>query len=310
MRMGIMSGAPGGALPPDSSSIDDYVAFARRVEALGFDTLWMAQIFGLDAIATLGYAGRATQRIELGTAVVPTYPRHPVVMAQEALTANSACDGRFALGIGLSHKRVIEPLFGLSFDRPARHMRDYLEALCPLVSGDVARPASDSYRFTAQIALPGVPTPTVLVAALGERMLRITGELADGTITWMCGPRTLEDHIGGTLRAAASAAGRGEPRVVAGLPVVLTNQPDESREAIAKQLDLYGELPSYRAMLDREGLSSPAEVALVGDESALRTQLATIRDAGVTDLDAALVPVDEGAIDRTLEFLAAERGGA
>ncbi len=307
MRMGIMSGAPGGVLPPESSSIDDYVAFAGRVEAMGFDTLWMAQIFGLDAIATLGFAGRATQRIELGTAVVPTYPRHPVVMAQEALTANAASGGRFALGIGLSHKRVIEPLFGYSFDRPARHMRDYLEALGPLVRGEVSRPKSDHYTFTAQVALPGVPAPAVLVAALGERMLKLTGELADGTITWMCGPRTLETHIGGTLRAAASAAGRPAPRVVAGLPVVLTNRPDEARESIAKQLEIYGELPSYRAMLDNEGLAGPADVALVGDESSLRTQLAAIRDAGVTDLDAALVPVDEGATDRTLEFLAAER---
>ncbi len=306
MRIGIMSGAPGGALPPDST-LDDFVAFAQRVESLGLDTLWMAQIFGIDAIATLGFAGRETSRIELGTAVVPTYPRHPVVMAQEALTANAAAGGRFALGVGLSHKMVIEPMFGLSFDRPARHMRDYLEALNPLLQGEVSRPKSDSYQFTAQVSVPGVPAPPVLVAALGDAMLRLTGRLADGTITWMCGPRTLEQHIGATIREAASKAGRGEPRVVAGLPVVLTDKPAEARETIAKQLEIYGTLPSYRAMLDREGLEGPADVALVGDESALREQLAAIRSAGVTDLDAALVPVDDGAIERTLSFLAAER---
>ena len=307
MRIGIMSGAPGGAVPPDSS-IDDFVAFAKRVESLGFDSLWMAQIFGIDAIATLGFAGRETSRIELGTAVVPTYPRHPIVMAQEALTANAAAGGRFALGIGLSHKVVIEPLFGLSFDRPARHMRDYLEALNPLLRGETSRPKNDSYTFAARLSVPGVPPPTVLVAALGEVMLRLTGRLADGTITWMCGPRTLEDHIGKTIRDAAAKAGRPEPRVIAGLPVVLTDKVDEAREAIAKQLELYGTVPSYRDALDREGLAGPADVALVGDEQALREQLASIKNAGVTDLDAALIPVDDGAIDRTLEFLAAERG--
>ncbi len=307
MRIGIMSGAPGGAVPPEST-VDDFVAFAKRLETLGFDSLWMAQIFGIDAIATLGFAGRETERIELGTAVVPTYPRHPVVMAQNALTTNAVSGGRFALGIGLSHKMVIEPMFGYSFDRPAQHMRDYLEALNPLLRGEVARPKSDNYQFNAQLSVPGVPAPSVLVAALGERMLKLTGELADGTITWMCGPRTLDEHIGGTLRAAASAAGRPEPRVVAGLPVVLTDRPAEARETIAKQLEIYGQLPSYRSMLDREGYDGPADCALVGDETALREQLAAIRNAGVTDLDAALVPVDDGAIDRTLEFLAAERG--
>ncbi len=306
MRIGIMSGAPGGAVAPDST-IDDFIAFAKRVEGLGFDTLWMAQIFGIDAIATLGFAGRETERIELGTAVVPTYPRHPVVMAQEALTANAASRGRFALGIGLSHKFVVEPMFGLSFDRPARHMRHYLEALNPLLRGEVSRPKSDSYQFAAQVSVPGVPAPPVLVAALGEVMLRLTGRLADGTITWMCGPRTLEHHIGAILRKAAQEAGRDAPRVVAGLPVVLTDKPAEARETIAKQLEVYGQIPSYRAMLDREGLAGPADVALVGDEGVLRERLAAIRNAGVTDLDAALVPVDEGAIDRTMQFLAAER---
>lgn len=307
MRIGIMCGAPGGALPP-GSTLDDTIAFAKRVESLGFDTLWMAQIFGLDAIATLGHAGRETSRIELGTAVVPTYPRHPVVMASEALTASAASGGRFTLGVGLSHKVVIEGQFGYSFERPARHMREYLEALTPLLAGKVAKPKGHHYNFAAQLQVPDAKAVPVLVAALGEVMLRVTGRLADGTITWMTGPRTLETHIGKTMRAAAAEAGRPEPRVVAGLPVVVSNQPEVDRERVAKTLDIYGQLPSYRSMLDFEGFDNPGDAALIGDEKELRTQLQRIRDAGVTDLDAAIVPLEDDTVERTLAFLAEERG--
>ena len=305
MRIGIMSGAPGGLLGP-GTPIDDIVAFARRVEAMGFSTLWMAQIFGLDAIAALGLVGRETHRIELGTAVVPTYPRHPLVMAQEARTAAVFSGGRFTLGVGLSHKIVIEDVFGYSFARPARHMREYLEVLGPALRGEVVRHRGEQYRVTGQIELPGAPAVPLLVAALGERMLQIAGELADGTITWMCGPRTIETHIAAVMGAAARAAGRAAPRVVAGCPIVVTSKPDEAREAIGKGLEIYGTLPSYRAMLDREGAAGPADLAVVGDEASLRAQLARYRDAGVTDFDAAIVPLGEGAEDRTLEFLASE----
>jgi len=305
MRIGIMSGAPGGLLGP-GTSIDEIVAFAQRVEAMGFATLWMAHIFGLDAIATQGLVGRETRRIELGTAVVPTYPRHPLIMAQEARTAGVFSEGRFTLGVGLSHKIVIEDVFGYSFARPARHMREYLEVLAPALRGEVVRHRGEQYQVTGQIDLPGAPEVPLLVAALGEKMLQIAGEHADGTITWMCGPRTIESHIAAILGAAARGAGRRAPRVVAGCPVVLTSNPDEAREMIGKGLEIYGTLPSYRAMLDREGAAGPADIAVVGDEANLRTQLNRYRDAGVTDFDAAIVPLDEGAADRTLEFLASE----
>jgi F420-dependent oxidoreductase-like protein len=268
----------------------------------------MANIFGLDAITTLAIAGRATQRVELGTAVVPTYPRHPTAMAQQALTAQAACGGRFVLGIGLSHKIVIEDMFGLSFEQPARHMREYLEVLGPLLRGEQVRYKGELFRVAAQIAVPGAQAPQVLVAALGPVMLALTGRLADGTITWMCGPKTLEDHIVPRLRQGASDAGRGEPRVVAGLPIVVTRNKDAARKTIAEQLVIYGQLPSYRAMLDREGAAGPADVALVGDEAELGRELDRLRDVGVTDLVAAVVAVEKDAEKRTLEFLASYRG--
>jgi F420-dependent oxidoreductase-like protein len=298
MRIGIMSGATGDA------GLDGLVATAKQAEAAGFSSLWVANIFGLDAIGSLAVVGRETTSLELGTAVVPTYPRHPTAMAQQALTTQVASGGRFVLGIGLSHKLVIEDMLGLSYDKPARHMREYLEVLVPLLAGEQVQYQGEHYRVAAQIEVAGATSPQLLVAALGPVMLKLTGRLADGTITWMCGPRTLADHIGPGLRSAAAEAGRPEPRVVAGFPVVLTNDTAGARAKIAEMLEIYGQLPSYRAMIDREGVAGPADIALVGNESELRAAIEQVRSSGVTDLDAAPMPVEEGAAERTVDFLA------
>ncbi|MCP5057576.1 MAG: TIGR03564 family F420-dependent LLM class oxidoreductase [bacterium] len=299
MRIGIMVGATAG---PDGT-LDGLVARTKDLENRGFDSVWMAHIFGLDAIGALAIAGRETNRIELGTAVVPTFPRHPVAIAQQSLTTQAACDGRFTLGIGLSHKIVIENMFGFSYDKPARNMREYLEVLTPLLRGEPAKFEGEHYRVNAGLQVPGAQNTPVLVAALGDVMLKLAGSYTDGTILWMTGPATIEGHIGPKLRAAAEEAGRGAPRIVAGLPIVLTNDPDAARKWIADNLAMYGTLPSYRAMLDKEGAATPADVALVGDEAALDAGLDRLRDVGVTDFDAAIMSVEEGADARTLEYL-------
>jgi F420-dependent oxidoreductase-like protein len=297
MRIGIMQGT-------DDSSLDALIQTARRVEAKGFSTLWLANIFSWDAITALAIVGRETSRIELGTAVVPTYPRHPMALAQQALTAGAATGGRFTLGIGLSHQIVIENMFGLSYAKPARHMREYLEVLAPLLRGEPVKFEGELYRVQGQLQVPGAKPVPLLVAALGSLMLGHTGRLAGGTITWMTGPKTLEDHILPTLRKAAEKAGRPAPRVVAGLPIALTNDVDAAREKLAKMFAIYGQLPSYRAMLDHEGVDGPAGVGMLGDEKALRKQIGRLRDIGVTDFDAAIAPVEEGAQELTFEFLA------
>jgi F420-dependent oxidoreductase-like protein len=299
MRIGIMHGTDG----PDAD-LDGLVRVARRIESLGFSTLWMPNIFSFDAITALAILGRETERIELGTAVVPTYPRHPMAIAQQALTASAATKGRFTLGIGLSHKIVIEDMFGMSYDKPARHMKEYLEVLTPLLRGEPVKFAGDLYRVQGGIQVPGAEVVPLVVAALGPVMLGHTGRLTDGTITWMTGPQTLENHIIPSLAKAAQKAGRGAPRVVAGLPIALTNEPDAARETMGKVFAMYGQLPSYRAMLDREGVEGPAGVGMVGDEAELRRQIGRLRDIGVTDFDAAIAPVEEGAYERTLDFLA------
>lgn len=300
MRIGVQSGAARG----DDNTIDGLVAQGKRLESLGFATMSMANVFGLDAINALSIVGRETERIELATGVVPTYPRHPVAMAQQALTAQVACGGRFVLGIGLSHKVVIENMLGMSYEKPARHMHEYLRVLAPLLRCEPTRFSGDSFNVDASLDVPGTSPVPLLVAALGPLMLDLAGRIADGTVTWMVGPRTLESHVIPRIRAAARDAARPQPVVVAGFPVALTSNPDAARDEVSQQMQMYGVLPSYRAMLDREGAAGPGDVALLGDEKVVRERLTVLRDLGVDDFQAVPVSVEEGAVSRTLEFLA------
>lgn len=298
MKMGLMLDAGDGGL-------DGLVKAAQRAEASGFDNLWMANIFGFDAITSLAIIGRATESIGLGSAVVPTYPRHPSAIAQQAVTAAAASNGRFTLGIGLSHKIVIEDMLGFSYEKPARHMREYLEVLVPLMAGETTNFDGNEYRVhNLTISAPGVDRVPLLIAALGPAMLRLAGERTDGTVTWMTGPKTLETHIAPSIGRAAQSAGRPAPRVAAGFPVVLTNDPAGAREMIGKSLQIYGMLPSYRAMLDREGVAGPAELAFAGSEAELTRNIDRLRNIGVTDFCASIVASDAAEYQRTFEFLA------
>ena len=300
MRIGTMLGADGTGM-----TLDDVINTAKAAEDLGLDSVWMANIFSYDAISALALVGRETSRIQLGTAVTPTFPRHPTAIAQQAMTTSAASEGRFTLGIGLSHQIVIENMLGMSYDKPARHMREYLSVLMPLVRGETVSFNGDQYKVNGvTLDIPGgSPTP-VVVAALGPVMLKLAGEMADGTNTWMVGPNTMESHIVARLHKAASEAGKPAPRVVGGFPMALTTNVEAAREKINEQLVIYGQLPSYRAMLDKEGAEGPADIALVGDENALRGEIQRLESIGVTDFNAAIVDVEEGARERTLEFLA------
>lgn len=304
MRIGTMIGADG-----TGATLEEVIGTAKRAEAAGLDSIWLANIFSFDAITTLALVGRETERIRVGTAVTPTYPRHPTAIAQQALTTQAACNGRFTLGIGLSHQIVIETMLGLSYSRRAAHMREYLSVLMPLVRGETVRFSGEEYSVRGvTMEIPGSEGMDVVVAALGPAMLKIAGELADGTNTWMVGPRTMEEHVVKRLTAAADAAGRPAPKIVGGFPVVLTNKPDEAKAKIAESLTIYGQLPSYRAMLDREGAEGPADLAIAGDENLVRGEIKRLEDAGVTDFNAAIMDIEAGAYDRTLEFLASLKG--
>lgn len=279
MRIGIFAGDITGP----RSTVSDALAEAKSVARDGFHSFWMPQIFSVDALTTLAVIGATIPGLELGTAVVPTYPRHPIALAQQALTVQSASSGRLTLGIGLSHQIVIENMFGYSFAKPVRHMREYLSALMPLLAGESADLDGETIKAHATLDFAYTTAPSVVIAALGPKMLELAAEKANGTVTWMTGPATLESHTVPTLR---KAAGDKPMRVVTALPVCVTANETEVRARAAKLFEVYGILPSYRAMLDREGAEGPGDVAIVGTEAEVRTQIERLAAAGVTDFAA------------------------
>jgi F420-dependent oxidoreductase-like protein len=280
MRIGIF----GGTL--NEGTIDDVVAEAREAEADGFASYWVPNIFGHDALTTLAIVGREVPRIELGTSVVPTFPRHPMALAQQCLTVSAASGGRLTLGIGLSHKIVIENMMGLSYDKPIAHIRDYLGILGPLSRLEPVQYQGEAYSSMGAFDARGAEPFGVVVAALGPQMLKAAAELADGTITWCTGEKTLADYIVPTINAEAEAAGRPAPRVIAALPVCVTDDTDGAKARAAKVFEIYGTLPSYRAMLDREGADGPEDVAITGSESEVVDRIAALAAAGVTEFAA------------------------
>lgn len=268
------------------NTVDAVVDATRAAADAGLDSVWLSQIFSLDALTALAVAGREVPDIALGTGVVPTYPRHPMMMAAQARTTQHASGGRLHLGIGLSHKVVIESMLGMSFDKPLRHMREYLSILVPLANGEQASFAGETLTGHVALDVPCDPVP-VLVAALGEKMLELAGATTDGTMTWMTGARTIAEHVAPTINAAAAAAGRPAPRVVVSLPVAVTDDTAGARATANELFAIYGTLPSYRAMLDREGADGPGDVAVVGTEDEVRAQITALFADGTTEFVAA-----------------------
>jgi F420-dependent oxidoreductase-like protein len=287
MRIGLHLSASGRT----ENSIDELIGEATAVETAGLAVMWMPQLFDIDALTALAVIGRQVGRIDFGTSVVPTYPRHPLMLAGQALTTQAATGNRLTLGIGLSHRMVIEGMFGYSFDHPVRHMREYLSILMPALAGEKVSFQGETLKANTMspLVVAGARQPDVLVAALGPQMLKLAGQLADGTTTWMVGPKTLATHIVPLITQAAATAGRRPPRVSVGLPVCVTSDPEAARARASKTFSIYGQLPSYRAMLDREGVSDPADVAIIGDEYAVAAELRHLIDLGATELSLPLV---------------------
>lgn len=308
MRLGIFTGGAG-----EADTLDSLLTQARQAEAAGFDSFWLPNLptRNYDALLVMALAGRETTRIELGTAVMPTYPRHPLAMAQEAMTANAAAHGRLALGIGLSHRPVIEDVMGLSYAHPVRHMREYLTVLQALVRQHKVAYTGDTLRVTVEVSVPETPPLPILLAALAPRMLHLAGTMADGTITWMAGVKTITSHVVPRLIAAAQEAGRPTPRVCVGLPIAVTDDVVAARQAAARIFERYGQLTNYRRMLDIEDAQGPADVAVIGNEAEVTRHLRDFAAAGATDFLAVLFPVGEeaaGSKTRTWELLRSLQG--
>lgn len=301
MRLGTMSNAI------NAGTIDDVVAEAQAALELGAHTFWSSQIFGHDALTVLAIVGREVPGIELGTAVVPTYPRHPMMLAQQALSTQAAINSRgnagLCLGIGLSHQIVVESMWGLSYSKPVRHLKEYLSILMPLLEGKPVKFEGEDYRVQGAVSVPGSSRPSVLVAALGPQMLRVTGALADGTSTWCVGPKTLAELTIPTLRQAAADAGRPEPRIAVALPVCVTDDVAGARARAAQVFAVYDSLPSYKTMMNREGVDGPGGIAIVGTEAEVRDQIAELKSMGVTDFNAGVFTSNPEELERTHSVL-------
>jgi 5,10-methylenetetrahydromethanopterin reductase len=286
------------------ASLDDAVEEAVEAAADGFASYWLPQVMGIDAMTVLALAGARTDSIELATAVLPIQIRHPFAVASQALTTQAACAGRFTLGLGLSHQMVTAGMWGIPFDRPASRMLEYLDATLPLLAGEQTDFAGDTVTSRGAVGVEVSSPPPVLLAALGPRMLQLAASRTQGTITWCTGPKTLAGYVVPTINEAAAAADRPTPRIVAGLPLAITDEPDKARATASKQFGFYASLPSYRAMLDREGVENPAGLALVGSEDEVGEALQGVAQSGVTDFSAATILTrDAEQRSRTREFL-------
>jgi F420-dependent oxidoreductase-like protein len=302
MRIGLTAVSP---------TTDKVIEHARAAERDGFSSLWFASYLLGDPLVAMALAGRETSSIELGTAVLQTYPCHPVLQANRTAAA-AAATGRpgLVLGIGPSHQPVIEGVFGHSYDHPGRSTEEYLRVLVPMLRGEPVDVDGEDWTAHSPAAPIDRPVP-VLLAALGPRLLRVAGQLADGVVLWMAPARAIETHVSPRLHAAAADAGRPAPRIVAGLPVAVHDDLDEARAATAVTATRYERLPNYRRILDVGGVDDAVDAAILGDEASVTRQLQGLLDAGATDIQAFIVPVGEdprSSIARTRGLLASLTG--
>lgn len=312
MRVGLMVGSD--KERPRAERMSGLIDDGRAAEKQGFASFWMPQVPGyLDAMTAMALLGSATEDIEIGTAVVPIQTRHPLIMAQQAMTTQIACGGRFTLGIGPSHHWIIADQLGLPYDKPARLVRDYLEVLGAAFSGPGAITVdNDTYHVRSPVDVTDDFTVPVLVAALGPTMLRVAGERTGGTILWMADERAIGDYVVPRITKAAKEAGREDIRVVAGVPVAVCaeSEVDDARAYASEVLGHADFSPNYVRLLEHGDAEDVGDTMAAGDETTVAARLRRYRDAGVTDLAARVVPLGrdpaqrQASRQRTQEFVA------
>jgi F420-dependent oxidoreductase-like protein len=309
MRIGLTGGA---------STVEKIIVQAQRAEADGFHALWYASAVAGDPLVAMALAGRATTSIELGTAVLQTYPCHPLLQANRAAAVVNAM-GRpgFTLGLGPSHEPLISGVFGLSYEHPGRNTEQYMRIISGLLRGEQVDYAGEDWttRSLDRTVTLDHPVP-LLLSALSPRMVRIAGEFADGVVLWMASATAIEGRIAPGLRAAAASAGRPAPRIVAGLPVAVHDDVEAARAATTAMSTMYSGMTNYRRIIEAGGGTSPADVAIIGDEDSVRTQLEDLIAAGATDVWAQPIGVGDdraqrsASLGRTRDLLSAlGRGG-
>jgi F420-dependent oxidoreductase-like protein len=270
------------ALSNLSASAHHIAADAQSAATGGIPTYWVGEIFdGYDALTAITATGLQVPDLRFATSVVPIYPRHPVMLAGQALTVQSAIGNRLTLGIGVSHKSLVEGVHGLSFERPARYMREYASVLAPLLRGESVSFHGEFFTVESGMNVPGATPPPLLISAHGPAMLAVAGELADGAIVLWAGPNAIANHIAPPLLKAAS--GRPDPRIALGVLMSVTNDPEGTRETVNRDWSAATSQPSYSNTLAMEGASGPGDVVIAGDESAIERQLNRLIDTGVTE---------------------------
>jgi F420-dependent oxidoreductase-like protein len=279
----------GVVLNPDRTAeniVDNAISQAKAAFAAGVRQVWLAQRFDFDSIALAGLVGAAVPGLGVGTSVVPINPRQPLTLVSAAQTAQAATHGNFSLGLGLGAPAIESQAFGVSWDKPIRRLREYLTVLRSVLYDGKAEFHGQEVTASPEwpVDVPGGAPLPVYVAAMGPQALKVTGELADGTLPYLAGPRTIGDFIVPTITKAAADAGRPQPRVIAIVPVVIDDDADAARALAAEELAFYATVPSYQAVIEREGVGGVAELAVVGTADAVSRQLIAYRDAGATDI--------------------------
>ncbi len=295
MRIGVMVGPERGRY---ASKVERMRADARWAEEAGLASIWVPQIPDeFDAMTAATLLGEVTSRVEIGTAVVPIQTRHPVATAQQALSTQAVCEGRFSLGLGVSHHWIVEDMLGLSYDKPAKAMAAYLDVMDRALAGPgTVDVENEHWRIHNPLDVTDMTPTPVLIAALGPVMLRIAGERTDGTILWLADERAIADHVVPHLTKAADGAGRPAPRVVAGVPVCLCAN-DEVDQAVERTNRILSEAevsPNYQKLLDLGDARNVGDLLAAGDEAAVERRLRSYADAGVTDLSVRVVPIGTG----------------
>lgn len=315
MRIGVMIGPERGRY---ATKVDRLRADGRWAEEAGFASVWIPQIpDDFDALTAVALVGAQTSRVEIGTAVVPIQPRHPIALAQQALSTQAVCGGRLSLGLGVSHHWVVEDMLGLPYEKPVATMRDYLDVLDAALRGPGTVDVENAhFRVHNPLDITDVAPTPVLLAALGPVMLRLAGERTDGTILWMADEKAIASHVAPTITRAAEAAGRPAPRVVAGIPVCLCGD-DEVDVAVARTNRILAEAevsPNYQRLLDHGDAQTVGDILAAGTESTIEKRFRAFADAGVTDLSLRIVPIGTGrdeliaSMQRTRAFLASFEG--
>src|SRR3954454_16170292 len=266
--------------------VDDAVSQARRAHDLGVRQVWVAQQFDHDAIALAALIGAAVPGLGVGTSVVPINPRHPLIVASLAQTAQAAAHGNFSLGLGLGAHEPERQAFGTSWPNTITRLREHLTVLRSIFDTGVVNFTGN--EISAQPGWPvrvagGTPVP-VYVAAMGPKALQVTGELADGTLPYLAGPRTIAEFIEPAISKSAADAGRRKPRIIAQVPAILSDNVDAARNFAAEQLSFYAAIPSYQKVIAREGVAIAADLAAVGSPESVRRQLQSYLNAGATDV--------------------------